>query len=212
MGEIKKVLAERKLPERELHNSRLFVDLSEQVHIHFREIRNQFSVDEFFEYADVIARSVKDLKRHLLWHPEYEEQVCFDNILVAIGPEQQTRPLQKSPAPHCSTYFPDRLQIELQAEKVIDEIHIHYRDYRLAMNQETFRVLADAMTDAKESLDEFLGANLYVRETHPFRKAIVEDKYFESKRWLKFSSNKIDFVDYLKKLKASLRGGFPPFR
>ena len=65
MGEIRKILASDSLPDRELHNARAFVDLSEQVHIHYRELRQQFSVDEFFEYADVISRSAKDLRRYL---------------------------------------------------------------------------------------------------------------------------------------------------
>jgi len=140
MGTIKKILSITKLPDRELHNSRLFVDLSEQVHIHFRELRTVYSIPEYFEYADIITRSTKDLKKYLLWHPDYKEMQYFDNVMIALGAEQQTTSLKKNPSPHKSIYFDDRLQIELQGEKVIDEIHIHYRDYRFVMNQETFRI------------------------------------------------------------------------
>ena len=52
MGEIKKVLAHRNMPARELHNSRLFVDLAENVHVLARELRTVFSVDEFLEHAN----------------------------------------------------------------------------------------------------------------------------------------------------------------
>jgi hypothetical protein len=85
-------------------------------------------VAEFFEFTDVVTRIAADLKKFLRWHPQYREQEEVDTISIGLGPEQQTRPLLKSPEPHRSTYFDDRLQIELQAEEVIDEIHVHYRD------------------------------------------------------------------------------------
>ena len=183
MGEIKKILARKKLPPRELHNSRLFVDLAENVHIHFREWRTVYSVPEFFEFANTVTHSARDLKRYLRWHPQYREQEVFDTITVAMGPAQQTRPLTRSPNPGQSTYFDDRLQIELQAENVIDEIQIHYRDYRLAMNRETFRAFAHGMKEAIDTLDEFLENNTYERVEHPFRKEVVKDAYYEARAW-----------------------------
>lgn len=206
MGAIKKVLASTKLPDRELHNSRLFVDLSENVHIHFRELRSVYSVFEFFEYADIVARSAKDLKYFLKWHPEYKEQKIFDNVIVALGPEQQTTPLRNSPKPHQSTYFHNCLQIELQGEKVIDEIHIHYRDFRLVMNQDMFRIFAETMNDALEALDDFLTHNKYERIEHPFRKDVVKDIYYEAREWKKLEGNKITLFDRIKAILFYLGG------
>ena len=51
MGAVKQVLADRQLNDREGHNSRLFVDLCENIHIHFREYRLIFSLDEYFEFV-----------------------------------------------------------------------------------------------------------------------------------------------------------------
>jgi len=195
MGEIKKILATKTLPERERHNSRLFVDLSEQVHIHFREFRNVFSVKEFYEYASIISNSYRDLKRYLRWHPQYREQKHFNNLFLALGAEQQTKPLKESTLPHTSTYFDTRLQIELQAEDVIDEIHIHYRDYRLVMNIETFRILASSIKEALTNLDEFLSTNPYNRIEHPFRKEVVKDTYYEARKWENPHSTKISLHD-----------------
>lgn len=181
MGEIKKILDNRELPERELHNSRLFIDLSENVHIHHREIRLMFGVDEFFEFTDIVKDSAKEVKKYLKKHPEYQEQKIFDGILVAGGLKRQTSPLQKSPKPHESKYFPNRLQIELQEEKVIDSIHVHYRDYRLVMNIETFREFAEGMKKALDNLDNFLEENNYNQEAHPFRKVVDQSAWKESK-------------------------------
>ena len=181
MGAIEKVLSERELPERELHNSRLFVDLSENVHIHFRELRLMFGAAEFFEFTDIVKESAKEVKKYLKKHPGYKEQEIFDGLLVAGGIKRQTTPLQKSPKPHQSKYFPNRLQIELQEEKVIDSIHIHLRDYRLVMNIETFRELANGMKEAVDNLEAFLKENQYNQEEHPFRKVVNQEEWQKEK-------------------------------
>lgn len=181
MGEIKKILHNSELPGRELHNSRLFVDLSENVHIHHREIRLMFGVEEFFEFTDIIKDSAKDVKQYLKRHPEYKEQEVFDGLLVAGGIKRQTTPLQKSPKPHESKYFPNRLQIELQEEKVIDSVHIHFRDYRLVMNIETFKAFAGGMKQALDNLDDFLEHNPYNQDEHPFRKVVDNGQWQQSK-------------------------------
>ncbi len=181
MGAIKKILSNRELPERELHNSRLFVDLSENIHIHHREIRLMFGKEEFFEFTDIIKESAKEVKRYLKKHPEYKEMEVFDGLMVAGGIERQRIPLQKSPKPHESKYFPNRIQIELQEEKVIDSIHIHYRDYRLVMNIEIFREFANSMKEALDNLEGFLKENDYNQEAHPFRKVVNHEDWQKSK-------------------------------
>lgn len=181
MGAIKKILSNRELPERELHNSRLFVDLSENIHIHHREIRLMFGKEEFFEFTGIIKESAKEVKRYLKKHPEYKEMEVFDGLMVAGGVERQRTPLKKSPKPHESKYFPNRLQIELQEEKVIDSIHIHYRDYRLVMNIETFRQFANGMKVALDNLEDFLKETEYNQEEHPFRKVVSHDHWEKQK-------------------------------
>ena len=47
MGSVKKNLYKGNLPEREKHHSRLFVDLAENIHIHHREFRTVFSLNEY---------------------------------------------------------------------------------------------------------------------------------------------------------------------
>jgi hypothetical protein len=177
MGAIKKILLNKELPERELHNSRLFVDLSENIHIHFREIRLMFGVEEFFEFFSILKEGARDIKKYLRRNPDYKEQEVFDGILVGGGAKRQIIPLQKSPKPHESKYFPNRLQIELQEEKVIDAIHIHYRDYRLVMNIETFRELVTGMKEALDSLEDFLRHHDYKEGQHPFRKVVSTEEW-----------------------------------
>lgn len=172
MGSIKKILTKKDLPDRELHNSRMFADLSENIHIHFREIRLMFGVEEFFEFFEILKEGARDIKKYLRRNPDYKEQEVFDGILVGGGAKRQIIPLKKSPEPHVSKYFPNRLQIELQEEKVIDAIHIHYRDYRLVMNIETFREFTHGMKEALDNLDEYLSQHDYKEGQHPFRQVV----------------------------------------
>ncbi|MCP4216746.1 MAG: hypothetical protein GY765_18995 [bacterium] len=181
MGAIKKILYNKELPDRELHNSRLFVDLSENIHIHFREIRLMFGVDEFFEFLQVVRDGARDISKYLRRNPGYKEMEVQDGILVGGGAQRQIIPLDKSPKPHESKYFANRLQIELQEESVIDAIHIHYRDYRLAMNIETFREFSNGMRDALDNLDEMLKDYDYKEGTHPFRKVVSTEEWANQK-------------------------------
>lgn len=167
MGSVKKFLHQHKLPEREGHHSRLFVDVAENVHIHHREYRTVFSVNEFLEYADVIKRSTDDIKSFLAQNPDYREQTYPTVVMVAGGKERQYQFLANSPKPTESKYLNDEFAIELQDEFVTDEIQIHYRDFRLALDRSRFRVLAQGFTNAVKELDEFEKTNNYVREYHP---------------------------------------------
>jgi len=181
MGAIEHILSHRQLPDRERHNSRMFVDLSENVHIHFRDLRLMFGVDEFFEFTGIVKDSVSEIRRYLKRHPEYKEQEVFEELLIAGGWKRQTTPLQRSPQPHQSKYFPNRLHIELQKEGVIDPVHVHFRDYRLVMNIETFREFSLGIKEALDNLEEFLKKHDYNQELHPFRRVVTQTDWPKSR-------------------------------
>lgn len=176
MGAIKEVLVKKKLKDRELHNSRLFVDLCENIHIHFREYRLVFSLDEFFEFADVLEKSTKDVRNYLMQNPDYKERVSRDLIIIAGGRDRQMKQMQNSPQPHVSVYHNNDFTVELQEDYVVDEIHIHYRDFRLAMDRQGFKELADAFLAAKDRLLEFESQHNYERKRHPDREIIDENR------------------------------------
>ena len=127
MGSVRKYLFKEQLPEREAHHSRLFIDLAENIHIHHREYRTVFSLDEYFEYADIVAKSTIDVRNFLEQNPNYEEQKYPTTIMIAGGKERQLKFLSNSPKPNKRKYFSNDFAIELQDVYVTDEIHIHYR-------------------------------------------------------------------------------------
>jgi len=155
MGMVKKELVKLKLPGRDLHQGRLFVDLCENIHIHFRDLRIVFSLDEYFEFAEIVAKSTDDVRNYLAQNPSYREGVYGDTIMVAGGKSQQLRSLNKSPKPHIPRYFAADFTIELQDESVIDEIHVHWRDYRISLPISHFNIIAGAFSEAKVELDLF---------------------------------------------------------
>ena len=105
MGSIRKILSSRTLPDRERHHSRLFIDLAENIHIHFREYRFVFSLDEYFEFVDTVERSTLDVRSFLEQNSDYEEGKYPSTIMIAGGKKQQLKFLSNSPAPNKSNYF-----------------------------------------------------------------------------------------------------------
>jgi hypothetical protein len=184
MGLVKKELARTVLPDREAHNSRMFIDLCENIHIHYREFRIVFSIDEYLEFSDILARSTEDVRSYLAQNPDYEERKYPTTIMVAGGKERQRKLLQNSPAPNRSSYFSNHFAIELNDESVVDEMHVHWRDYRFALPRDHFRMIADTFDKARRELDHFEANNNYVRRAH--RDRTMED----------FASERAKYDDY----------------
>ena len=169
MGDVKKILASCKLKDREKHNSRLFVDLCENIHIHYREYRFIFSLPEFFEFCDIIKKSEEDIRHYLINNQDYKPGKYPTTIIIAGGSERQLKFLENSPAPNRSNYDNNYFSIELQEEYVIDELHIHYRDFRLVLNRDNFKDLSVQFMNAYRELEDFEKSNKYIREKHADR-------------------------------------------
>lgn len=177
MGAVKEFLYKKDLKDRERHNSRLFVDLCENIHIHFREYRLMFSLDEYFEFFDILSRSTQDVRNYLAQNLAYKEKDYPTTLMVACGEDRQRKFLENSPSPNKSFYDNNTFAIELQEENITDEIHVHYRDFRLVLNRENFRDVAKGFSEAAAHLDKFESDKKYKRMRHPDRE--IED--FNSK-------------------------------
>jgi hypothetical protein len=198
MGSIKKMLAEANLPGRELHHSRMFIDLAENIHIHYREYRFIFSLPEFFEFSDVLQKSTEDVRNYLEQNKDYKEQEYPTTLIVAGGRERQLKYLKNSPKSNESFYLNDKLTIELQEEYVTDEIHIHYRDFRLGIDRERFKILALNFKKALENLESFEKNNKYERKKHSDR---AIDNFNDNDK-------EIDYFPYVSKVKLELIKSF----
>jgi hypothetical protein len=113
MGLIKRVLRNKEVPTPKLNN-RLTVELCENVHLHYRNIRLEFKKDEFL----TILRLLKRLDEKRIEDYQYGKEK-FDYILV----ENKALPDEAE--------FDKRLQIEEQAE---GHYHVHYRNLRIEVD------------------------------------------------------------------------------
>jgi hypothetical protein len=165
MGNTLKLLAERELPERTPGYGRMVVDLCENIHIHRRELRQEFTLPEFFEHLANLNRYAEKVCEYLRLNPEYEEQVYRDALLIC-GPDI----IRESPKPNESAYFPNRLRIELEHPHSMGEAHVHWRDYRLHLTLAELRTMVEAFKEAGEALDAYLSKNRY----RPKPKATME--------------------------------------
>lgn len=145
MGKIDKILSKTILPERDDHNCRVFVDVAENVHFHYREHRIVFSVDEFRGFAKAITDGA--IKLEELVKNGYKESLDNPAPMIIAGGSQTKSLLIKDSKK--SAYFDDRFQIELQSEGYGDVFHIHFRDYRLVLRKyETWKKICEAFSEA----------------------------------------------------------------
>jgi len=63
MGNVYKILGKAKVkPSPKYYSERLVVELCENVHIHYRNIRWELSYEEFFQFTDVMTEAAKLLR------------------------------------------------------------------------------------------------------------------------------------------------------
>lgn len=64
MGNVFKVLSTKKItPQPGYFADRLTIELCENIHLHYRNLRIEFSKGEFLEFADAIAEAARELKK-----------------------------------------------------------------------------------------------------------------------------------------------------
>ena len=129
-----------------------FLDMGENIHIHYRDLRVELSVPEFLEFAEIFNRCAPMVRSKI--DEGYQDGVLPNtnesNTLTTIS---HTAPLQ-----HPVKYNANRISIE----ENVDGYHIHFRNYKLLFDKKSFDNILQAMNDVVErrdcqrSLDELL--------------------------------------------------------
>ena len=109
MGRIKFVLHRRKIPTPQCNN-RITLELCENIHLHYRNIRIEFTKDEFLHILELLQNVDKQLIKDFQYN-----DYAFVELIKDFGLPDET-------------YYNNRLQIEQQIE---GHYHIHYRNIRL---------------------------------------------------------------------------------
>lgn len=111
MGEIKRIISKTEVPA-PLQNTRLTIELCENVHVHYRNIRLEFGKEEFLLLLNAFKKiNEEDVKNFVFGKDKFKTLVL------------ETLPV--------TTEFNDRLQLEEQVE---GHYHLHYRNLRLECN------------------------------------------------------------------------------
>lgn len=113
MGDIKRILFNEKTQD-PLLNKRFTIELCENVHLHYRNLRLEFPKEEFL----LIFKKLKALKEQ-----EIEDFHYGDNVKFLIYDEDLPD----------KTEFNDRFQVE---EQVNGQYHIHYKNIRLEFRKD----------------------------------------------------------------------------
>ena len=122
MGNVKKLIKEFVVRKPHL-NKRFTIELCENVHLHYRNLRLEFSKNEFIQ----ILKLLKTLDEDEIDSFKYGSDKFKSLIKVKTLPSE--------------TEWNDRLQIEEQEE---GHYHIHYRNFRIEFSKEEFKEWIDS--------------------------------------------------------------------
>lgn len=136
MGNVKQVLGESQLPKRQHYYSKIWADVCENLHIHYRNLRLEFSEEEFDEFCRVVALMHQKSKE---FRKDYKESP--DNKTISMR--------TKTSMPAQSRYYTNRLRVE---DEMDGSVHVHYRDLRIHMTKDEYNKFVDTLTKEKKSV------------------------------------------------------------
>lgn len=117
-----------------------FMDMAENIHIHYRDLRIELSVPEFVEFADLCQVYLPQVRKEI--EAGYRDGVHPNTNQVNTWKAFSN----KTPLQHAIAYNPNRISLE----ENLDGYHIHIRNYKILLDKDSFMNFARA---AKEILD-----------------------------------------------------------
>jgi len=130
MGVIKKILYRGNILGKPRHNN-LFLDMEENIHIHYRDLRIELSRGEFEEIASTFGKQSAELQSII-------EEKKYQDGKLANANQDDVRIWTESRLTHGVKYHPQRFSLE----ECGDGYHFHYRNYKLLIDKDEFRQIA----------------------------------------------------------------------
>lgn len=141
MGIIKRVLHHSN-PLRLSRFNSFFLDMEENIHIHYRDLRIELSRGEFEDFVQTF-RAQSDELLQIIRDTDYR-----DGRLPNAN-KQDVRIWTESRLKHSVSYHPTRLSIE----ECTDGYHLHYRNYKILLDELEFSRLREAFARLDLSVD-----------------------------------------------------------
>lgn len=126
MGVIKKILFRGNILGKPRHRN-MFLDMEENIHIHYRDLRIELSRGEFEDITSTFARQSGELLKII------EEKKYQDGKLPNAN-QDDVRIWTESRLKHDLKYHPQRFSLE----ECGDGYHFHYRNYKLLIDKSEF--------------------------------------------------------------------------
>ena len=130
MGVIKKVLFRGEILGKPRHRN-LFLDMEENIHIHYRDLRIELSRAEFEDISRIFAKQSQELQTII-------EAKKYQDGKLPNANQDDVRIWTESKLPNDVKYHPQRLSLE----ECGDGYHFHYRNLKLLIDKDEFRQLA----------------------------------------------------------------------
>ncbi|MDP2142610.1 MAG: phosphotransferase [Gallionella sp.] len=130
MGIIKKIIYRENILGKPRHRS-LFLDMEENIHIHYRDLRIELSRGEFEEIAKIFAKQSQELQTII-------DEKDYQDGKFANANQDDVRIWTESRLNHDVKYHPQRFSLE----ECTDGYHLHYRNYKLLIDSAEFRQIA----------------------------------------------------------------------
>ena len=135
MGVIKRVLFQGDILGQPRHRN-LFLDMEENIHIHYRDLRIELSRAEFEEIAEIFAKQSQELQAIIL------EKNYQDGNLPNAN-QEDVRIWTESRLHQGIKYHPQRFSLE----ECSDGYHFHYRNYKLLIDRSEFGEIVNLFKD-----------------------------------------------------------------
>ena len=131
-----------------------FLDMGENIHVHYRDLRIELSVPEFVELAELFNTYAKNVLQEIA--DGYRDGVLANTNEIGT---LKTFWDKEKPLTHPVHYHERQLAIE----ETKDGYHLHIRNYKILLGKESFRALAQAMA----------GVDYMLRQQHLTRDPLV---------------------------------------
>lgn len=132
MGVIVKVLYRGEDLKKPQHRN-LFLDMEENIHIHYRDLRIELSRHEFEDIVHTFGLQSAELM-------EIIEQTNYQDGLLPNANHEDTRIWTDSRLESEVVYHPRRISLE----ECTDGFHLHLRNYKILLDDDDFRALLKA--------------------------------------------------------------------
>lgn len=131
MGVIKKILHRSQILGNPRHRN-LFLDMEENIHIHYRDLRIELSRFEFEEFSRIFNKQSEELQSIIVKKDYHDGKFANAN-------QDDVRIFTESRLHHEVIYHPKRFSLE----ECGDGYHFHYRNYKFLIDEADFRKLAE---------------------------------------------------------------------